>query len=75
GVLQKGETAVIASENAPYLQTWPLAYWPDGSIKWTGHAAVFPEESGRRFTLQKGKPGAPKTIVRVSEQKDEITVN
>ncbi len=22
------------------LQTWPLAYWPDGSIKWTGHAIV-----------------------------------
>src|SRR4051794_21439483 len=20
------------------LQTWPLAYWPDGSIKWTAHA-------------------------------------
>ncbi len=20
------------------LQTWPLAYWPDGSLKWTGHA-------------------------------------
>jgi hypothetical protein len=21
------------------VQTWPMAYWPDGSIKWTGHAA------------------------------------
>lgn len=20
------------------LQTWPLAFWPDGSLKWTGHA-------------------------------------
>jgi hypothetical protein len=20
------------------VQTWPLAYWPDGSIKWSGHA-------------------------------------
>ena len=20
------------------LQTWPLAYWPDGSLKWTGNA-------------------------------------
>ena len=20
------------------LQTWPLAYWPDGSLKWTAHA-------------------------------------
>ncbi|MGH7995736.1 MAG: hypothetical protein ACREFX_05220 [Opitutaceae bacterium] len=22
------------------VQTWPLAYWPDGSIKWTGVATV-----------------------------------
>jgi hypothetical protein len=20
------------------VQTWPVAYWPDGSVKWTGHA-------------------------------------
>lgn len=22
------------------VQTWPLAYWPDGSMKWSAHAAV-----------------------------------
>jgi hypothetical protein len=22
------------------LQSWPLAYWPDGSLKWTGHAVA-----------------------------------
>src|SRR5882724_6541252 len=22
------------------VQTWPLAYWPDGSLKWSGLAAV-----------------------------------
>lgn len=22
----------------PALQSWPLAYWPDGSLKWTAHA-------------------------------------
>ena len=22
------------------VQSWPLAYWPDGSIKWTAHASV-----------------------------------
>jgi hypothetical protein len=26
------------------LQTWPLAYWPDGSIKWSGFATVVPAE-------------------------------
>lgn len=60
GVLQKGETVAIAAENAPCLQTWPLAYWPDGSLKWTGHAAVFPKESDSQFTLKKGSPVSPK---------------
>src|SRR5699024_1070517 len=22
------------------VQTWPLAYWPDGSLKWTAHATT-----------------------------------
>ncbi|MBI3368786.1 MAG: Tat pathway signal sequence domain protein, partial [Burkholderiales bacterium] len=26
-----------AAQSLP-LQTWPMAYWPDGSLKWTGHA-------------------------------------
>ncbi|KAG7053869.1 secreted protein [Colletotrichum scovillei] len=32
------------------LQTWPTAFWPDGSVKWTSHAIVSsatPEESYR----------------------------
>src|SRR4051812_18930146 len=24
------------------VQSWPLAYWPDGSLKWTGHAIAAP---------------------------------
>jgi hypothetical protein len=28
------------------LQSWPLAYWPDGSLKWTAHAVAPGEPSG-----------------------------
>jgi hypothetical protein len=28
------------------LQSWPLAYWPDGSLKWTAHALP-PDAAGR----------------------------
>ena len=24
------------------VDTWPLAYWPDGSVKWGGFAATVP---------------------------------
>ena len=27
-----------AAEASVALQSWPLAYWPDGSLKWTAHA-------------------------------------
>src|SRR5688572_2862183 len=27
------------------LQSWPLAYWPDGSLKWTAHALP-PSDAG-----------------------------
>jgi hypothetical protein len=35
------------------VQSWPLAYWPDGSIKWSAHALA-PQDAGhdaRSFTL------------------------
>jgi hypothetical protein len=35
-----------AAGHAAPLQTWPLAYWPDGSLQWSGLATVVP--NGRR---------------------------
>ncbi|KAL0941174.1 uncharacterized protein CTRU02_203937 [Colletotrichum truncatum] len=41
GACGKGNTAFSCvteeGKDVP-LQTWPTAYWPDGSIKWTSHA-------------------------------------
>src|SRR3972149_672595 len=31
-----------ASGQALPVQTWPLAYWPDGSLKWSGLTTVAP---------------------------------
>jgi YetA-like protein len=33
------------------LQTWPLAYWPDGSLKWSGFASAAGPEQGASFKL------------------------
>jgi hypothetical protein len=38
------------------LQSWPLAYWPDGSIKWTGFATVVPAGLAGPETLSTGAP-------------------
>ncbi|MED2943387.1 hypothetical protein P4282_13005 [Bacillus swezeyi] len=77
GVLQKEDEITITDSNnsAPLLQTWPLGYWPDGSVKWTGHAAVFTEESGSRFSLHKGKLQTTEHTLHITEEEDSITVN
>jgi hypothetical protein len=33
------------------IQTWPLAYWPDGSLKWSGFATVVPAGINGPFSL------------------------
>lgn len=42
GELRQPETLSLADEfHSPYaMQSRPLAYWPDGSIKWTAHTAL-----------------------------------
>src|SRR5439155_18173469 len=43
GAVAKGQTFRVESAGKPIAtQSWPMAYWPDGSLKWTGHAIVAP---------------------------------
>jgi hypothetical protein len=37
------------------LQSWPTAYWPDGSVKWTAHASSFTEVVPKEFYVLAGK--------------------
>jgi len=48
------------------LQAWPLAYWPDGSIKWTGFATVVPAGLTGPVTLSEGRSAvsAPLTVTQ-----------
>lgn len=39
-------------------QTWTLAYWPDGSIKWTGLATVAGADGPFKLTTAAGAPAA-----------------
>ena len=37
----------VPLDSGTVTTTWPLAYWPDGSVKWTGVATVAgPDASG-----------------------------
>ncbi len=60
--------------NAVPVQTWPLATWPDGSLKWSAHA-IPAEVGGGSFELKPGVAAAPARALAVRETADEITID
>lgn len=57
------------------LQTWPLATWPDGSLKWTAHALPADAPASAHYHIAPGSPAAPARPVNVTETPDAITVD
>ncbi|UZJ44960.1 Tat pathway signal sequence domain protein [Marinimicrobium sp. C6131] len=57
------------------LQSWPTAYWPDGSIKWTAHAVPAGVTLGKQFQVTKGRNAAPERPVRVTSGAGAIEVD
>jgi hypothetical protein len=52
--------ALTAADGAMLpLQSWTLAYWPDGSVKWTGFATVAGPQAQGPLKLSTGAAGAP----------------
>ncbi|MET8804555.1 Tat pathway signal sequence domain protein [Streptomyces sp. NPDC004546] len=54
------------------VQTWPLAYWPDGSLKWTAHAV---SSGSGKLTLSAGTPAAPDKKVTVDRSGGTVDVS
>ena len=57
------------------VQSWPLAFWPDGSLKWTAHAIGAEAGLAETLILSPGTPAAPAKPVRVSESADAVAVD
>ena len=56
-----------ADGSAIPVQSWPLAYWPDGSLKWTAHAVAAGENVTEGSRLEAGQPVAPAHPLSVRE--------
>jgi len=56
------------------LQSWPTAYWPDGSLKWSAHAIAV-ESPAESYTLGTGTATAPARPVTVNDEKMYIDVD
>ncbi|HEY5328392.1 MAG TPA: twin-arginine translocation signal domain-containing protein [Acidobacteriaceae bacterium] len=63
-----------AQGNELPIQTWPLAYWPDGSIKWSGFATVLPGGLAGPVTLSTGSP-AVSGVLKVTHGDKSLTVD
>jgi hypothetical protein len=78
GAVQKDQTFALntADGGSLPLQSWPLAYWPDGSIKWTGFATSTPAAAAGPLTLVPGLAAGDAGAVLTVTQSDtayEIT--
>jgi hypothetical protein len=54
------------------VQTWPLAYWPDGSIKWSGFATVVPAGLAGPVLLSRGSSTASAGLKIINNSKSMI---
>ncbi len=58
--------------DAPPMQSWPLAYWPDGSLKWTAHA-IAGGAVAEGWELRSGRPA--RGAISVKQAADGVIVS
>ncbi|XEC96316.1 hypothetical protein AB6A23_07165 [Paenibacillus tarimensis] len=77
GQLQRDELlALLDTEGKPVpVQSWPAAYWPDGSVKWTAHAAVIGEKGARQMTVMKGASPVVEQTLEIIETQHSVEVD
>jgi hypothetical protein len=77
GTVAKGDSFTLTAaggEQLP-LQSWPLAYWPDGSIKFGGFATVAPARTNGPLALARGDALSSGTAVQVRQNGDAIEID
>ena len=56
------------------VQSWPLAFWPDGSVKWSAHAAAL-DTAATGYVLRPGVPTLPSSPVTVRSGEQEVVID
>lgn len=77
GELQPDASFELKADGGGSLPTasWPLAYWPDGSLKWSGHATLATPELPDQLTVSVGEPVKPEDPLVLEETDQEIKIN
>ncbi len=77
GLIKKNQSFTLTASDGKVMpvQSWPLAYWPDGSVKWTGIATV-PEIQQVAFKLSVSNAKAnTATPLQATESGNNIKIN
>ena len=75
GTVRKDQSFALAAESQLLpLQSWPLAYWPDGSVKWTGFATVAGPATAGALKLTPGA-GAAAPRLTVTQTANAIDID
>src|SRR5689334_2173508 len=78
GAFRKDQTFALtnAAGAALPLQTWPLAYWPDGSLKWSACATVTAAAATPPLRIARGAPSPSRGArVTIRQTADAIEVD
>src|SRR5215813_8977831 len=73
GSVKRDATFSLSTEGRHLpVQSWPLAYWPDGSLKWSGLATVVPAGLATPLSLSIGLSQAGGTLKVTDDGKSII---
>ena len=71
GELYPEHTLQLMTDKGEMLptDTWALAYWPDGSVKWKGIAGVIPKNTEKLLLKKTGKKSKEKASSRTADDR------
>eukprot|EP01035_Chromulina_nebulosa_P044483 gene44483-60248_t len=80
GAVQKEQALTVTTADGKTLpgQTWPLAFWPDGSVKWSGVATVAGVEGAGPYkiaTVERAVVAEGAATVRVRKSDTTVEVD
>ncbi len=77
GALQPGTSLRLTdSGGSPVAsQSSPLAYWPDGSVKWTMHVIPPTDKPAEHYSVAAGESLSPAKPIVISESVDSIQID
>lgn len=76
GALKRNEEIILTNDNGEPIpvQSWHQAYWPDGTVKWTGHAISLKQKI-KKLYLKKGTPLKQEEDIQIKESKTGIVID